>query len=121
MNLVVAQMVDHAISSSHNDRQMELHNKHKKLKKMLPLLKDAFEILDTDGDGQVRQEELLRMDLSNAPKLNLLEKEMEAVDLSRLFEYMDEDDDGGLTEEEFVNGMTMILMTGSSIEIMQMT
>lgn len=108
MNLVTAVLVEHALS--HATREEEVHRMHtkEKIKAALPELQTIFTSLDADGSGHVT-----RAEAANVPLTVFPPKVLEAVSvdsMADLFEMLDVDEGGTLTQAEFFEGLLHLLL-----------
>jgi len=112
MNLVTANLVEAAISHTQRDKEME----RQKLRKLQPVIVNAFKMMDADDDGNLTREEVTKCH-SHLPDeiVNIVPQER----FLELFDILDVDDSGEITEEEFFEGIQQLLMSNASFESMQ--
>jgi len=120
MNLITALLVETAISSATEDKEMEAFYNKQKEKTLRPVLEKFFQMLDKTGDNLVTAKEViedLQADLEIPSALNGIVTEARIVEL---FEHMDHDGNGELSQDEFVNGMLMVAFSDVPVETKQM-
>jgi hypothetical protein len=118
MNLVTAVVIQNAIDIGAEDAEAAATEKRKRLEKMVPLLKQAFETVDRSSDGMLQIDEVeLLCNLSLPREL----KEIMAKDRMRdLFKSLDTDGSGDVSMGEFVKGVCHIALSEVPIETTQM-
>jgi len=120
MNLITAMLVETAISSATEDKEMEAFYNRKRERKLRPTLQKFFQTLDKTGDSCLTAEEIiqnLQGELEIPEDLDGIVTEARIVEL---FEHMDHDGNGELSQEEFVNGMLMVAFSDVPVETKQM-
>ncbi|CAE7490358.1 unnamed protein product, partial [Symbiodinium natans] len=103
MNLVTAVLVENALENAAAEAEAERLNLKKKIKEALPMLLTKFEDLDEDGSGYISRDEIEGVPLSVLPP-KLLEN-VSIDSMVDLFELLDVDGGGQLTQHEFVEGL----------------
>lgn len=119
MNLITALIVEDAISSAHMDEEMQAFYTRQKLKQLTPALRALFRSLDKSGDGLVEIKEVvhsLKQGLSIPKELQEILNPARMVDL---FEALDADQSGDLSESEFVEGLSSVALSDVPLETMQ--
>jgi len=119
MNLVTALVVEDAISSARMDDEMTAIYNKRKMKKLKPSLGLMFRNLDKTNDGTIAIDEILNAirDGINVPRdLQDYVTEDRIVDL---FDAFDGDGDGKLTEIEFIDGLSKLVLADVPVETMQ--
>uniref|UniRef100_A0A7S0B1Q9 EF-hand domain-containing protein n=1 Tax=Pyrodinium bahamense TaxID=73915 RepID=A0A7S0B1Q9_9DINO len=116
MNLVTATLVEHAISNSSIDESMKREEIKRKVRELVPRVKNAFRELD-DGSGQVHMEDLATANFANMPGLDGVSQILTPQVLVDLWYFFDADDSGFISEEEFVNGVLQLALSETSFEI----
>jgi len=120
MNLITAALVEAAVSSATEDKEMQSFYNRQKSKKLKPSLEKFFHVLDRTGDNVVTAQEIiedLQNELTIPSNLRGIVTEARIVEL---FDQMDHDGNGKLSQEEFVNGMLMVAFSEVPVESKQM-
>jgi len=117
MNLVTAALVENAMK--HQAEQEEEHKLQLKAKvrEAMPTLVRIFQTLDKDNSGNVTQEELRHVPVDVLPP-----KVLQAVcadSWEELFEYLDVDGTGTLSQAEFVEGLLNLCLLDMPIATVQ--
>jgi len=120
MNLLTAMLVETALSNATEDKEMEAFYHRQKEKQLRPVLAKFFQTLDKKGDNAVTAKEMIQdlgagLEIPHA--LNGIVTEARIVEL---FEDMDQNGNGELSEDEFVNGMLMVAFSDVPVETKQM-
>merc|ERR1712032_90155 len=116
MNLVTAVIVENAIANAKEDSEMNRNALRKQLKELIPSVKEAFRKLDVDGKGDLTFQELEDAHIDLPPNLrNVIQKDK----LLDLFEFMDMDASGEISETEFVDGVCALALSSVPIETTQ--
>lgn len=119
MNLITALIVEDAISNSRMDEEMSAFYTRRKLKVLTPALRQLFRSLDKSGDGLIEVQEVvqsIKQGVHIPPELQELLSPARMIDL---FEALDSDHSGDLSESEFVNGMGCVAFADVSLETIQ--
>jgi len=106
MNMVTAVLVEGALSQANNDREARKHFLVTKIKEMTPVYKELFRNLDENGNGVVTVGELINVtddDIPDPFKKALADFKLESM--VELFEVLDGDTSGHITEDEFIDGL----------------
>jgi hypothetical protein len=117
MNLVTAVVIQNAIDLGAEDAEAQARDRRKRLVKMVPLLKEAFQSADTSSDGQLQIEEvdeLCKLPLPRELKLIMAKERMHD-----LFRCLDADETGNISMDEFVKGVCHIALSEVPIETTQ--
>jgi len=121
MNLITAVVVDNAISTAQMDNAMKRHLLRSKLKRMRPAFEELFKELDaaTNGNGVLEIRAVVEAFKAGVE----IPKEIRAyVNRSRLldfFDLLDQNADGALTQTEFVDGLSCLVLSDVPVEMMQ--
>lgn len=117
MNLVTAVIVEGSIQNAKEDKEVILAAEAKRIKKLLPKLKELFAELDADGGGTLSLEEVI-----NAPEEVKIElaKIAKADDLLVVFELLDTDGGGELDVNEFCEGLLKMVSSKEPLEFIRM-
>jgi len=106
MNMVTAVLVEGALSQANNDREARRHYVVKKVKEESPIYKALFRQLDKDSSQSITVGELEGLDLNDFPPLfRKALQDFKFESMVELFEVLDGDVSGVITEEEFVDGL----------------
>eukprot|EP00929_Paragymnodinium_shiwhaense_P017855 TRINITY_DN12766_c0_g3_i1.p1 TRINITY_DN12766_c0_g3~~TRINITY_DN12766_c0_g3_i1.p1 ORF type:complete len:624 (-),score=142.28 TRINITY_DN12766_c0_g3_i1:100-1971(-) len=116
MNLVTAVMVEGAMQQASEDREFIEKMEEEKKKKMLPELKDMFQLIDADGSGQVSLEELIEAPEELKNRLKEITGSGSPVEI---FQLIDEDESNSLMVDEFLDGL-LKCANGTGIQQFQM-
>eukprot|EP00913_Durusdinium_trenchii_P018735 g17605.t1 len=122
MNLVTAVLVEHALEHAAHEAESERLKTKQKIKEpcgdaALPALLDIFQKLDTDESGCITREEIENVSLDMLPPKLL---ETVSVDsMSDLFDLLDVDGGGQLTQSEFVEGLLNLVLLDVPIWTLQ--
>jgi voltage-gated sodium channel len=120
MNLITAMLVEAAVVSASEDKEMQAFYNRQKEKKLKPSLEQFFALLDKSGDNVVTAKEIvedLQAEIEIPSNLRGVVTEARIVEL---FDHLDHDGNGELTQEEFVNGMLMVAFSEVPVESKQM-
>merc|ERR1712032_652097 len=104
--MVTAVLVEGALSQANNDRDVRKHNLMNKIRECTPIYRALFHTLDVDKSGTVTVSELVRLRDDEIPELfkkTLNDFKLESM--VELFEVLDGDTSGHITEDEFVDGL----------------
>ncbi|CAE7879495.1 SCN1A [Symbiodinium microadriaticum] len=117
MNLVTAALVENAMK--HQAEQEEQHKLQLKAKvrEAMPTLINIFQTLDKDNSGNVTQEELRHVPVDVLPPKVL--QALCADTWEELFEYLDVDGTGTLSQAEFVEGLLNLCLLDMPIATVQ--
>jgi len=121
MNLITAVVVDDAIRTTQMDNEMKKHFLRAKLRDFRPAFKELFQGIDSasNGNGIVEVQEIIqafKAGLEIPPAIQGLVNTGRLLDL---FDLLDQDEDGGLTESEFVDGLSCLAISEAPLETMQ--
>jgi len=111
MNLVTAHLVEASISHSMRDREMEKY----KLRKLRPEILKAFRAMDQDSDMLLTRQEVAQFH-SGLPAEIL--KIVPQESFLELFDFLDSDESGSITEQEFIDGVEQLVMSNLSFKDM---
>jgi len=102
MNIVTAIMVESSLRTANEDQEAKKAWETMRKKNMMPKLRDLFETLDKDCDGEVDLEELI----SAPPEIKEAMQHIVGLDeLEEIFNMLDYDGNGSVDIEEFVDGI----------------
>merc|ERR1740121_88158 len=126
MNLVTAVLVEDAIASARMDSEMEKAYTRKRLKQLIPEVKQVFAQLDVSGDGFIGLGEFADHMRGLQSRKIKLPKEISKVfdpeklaDLQSFFEFLDLDGSRTISEDEFVEGVCYLSLTNVPLETTQ--
>jgi voltage-gated sodium channel len=120
MNLVTAIIVEDSIARANADAEMEQHYARQKMKQLTPAIRQVFHQLDTSSDGAIQIKEIIsgvgQLTIKLPTELQDVLKPDKLVDL---FEFLDLDGSGELTEVEFVEGVSHLALMNVPVETTQ--
>jgi len=106
MNLVTAVLVEGALANAANDKELSRHDMKQKVRKFAPKVMQVFAEIDEDGSGTIDRHEVSKINLDQLP----IELNSEHVSsLEDLFDMLDVEDKGTLTQAEFADGLLNLL------------
>jgi len=108
MNLVTAVLVEGALESAQHDREAAKHDMREKLVDCVPRLRQIFLSMDADHDGNVSQEEIQKVPLDVLPER--LFEHSHVSSMQELFDILDVDGGGSLTQDEFIDGLVNMFL-----------
>merc|ERR1711907_864933 len=117
MNLVTAVIVESSFEQASHDKEVEKAHKARVIEKMMPKLREMFDTLDADGDGEITLEEFGACDQATREHLCEL---FNTDDLVELFEILDVDGGGSVSIDEFCDEMTKLATTQLPMEQVRM-
>jgi len=117
MNLVTAVVVNSALETASQEKDVQAALEAKKKKKMLDQLKKLFQRLDDDGSGDLTIEELLACGEADKSLLNQL---IPCSDPAELFAMLDVDNEGTLSIQEFCEGVWQASTSHVPLELTRM-
>jgi predicted permease len=113
MNLVTAVIVESSFEQASQDKEVAKAHKARVVDKMMPKLREMFDTLDADGDGEITLEEFGNCDQATREHLCEL---FNTDDLVELFEILDVDGGGSVSIDEFCDEMTKLATTQLPME-----
>lgn len=119
MNLITALLVEHAISSQRMDDEMVAFYTRAKLKDLEPHFRTLFRKFDVSGDGVLRVGEILETMQSGLEIPKVLQDVVNHARMIDLFDALDKDQSGFVTEDEFVEGLGYMALSDVPLETMQ--
>mmetsp|Transcript_102889 Transcript_102889/g.300199 ORF Transcript_102889/g.300199 Transcript_102889/m.300199 type:complete len:632 (+) Transcript_102889:81-1976(+) len=120
MNLITAMLVEDAISSAQMDEEMKLFYARKRLRQLTPSLRHLFQSLDKNGDGLIQIREVVESIKVGIQIPVELQDIINPARMLDLFEALDSDSSGDLSEPEFVDGLCYVALADIPRETMQM-
>merc|ERR1712224_160635 len=106
-------IVEGAIEQAKEDKDVAKAYRKQRLEQVLPKVREMFLQMDIDGDGQITLEEIAQADQSLKEDLLAC---LKADDMVDLFEILDVDGSGELDIHEFVEGITKMTTSDTSVE-----
>ncbi|CAL1135661.1 unnamed protein product, partial [Cladocopium goreaui] len=106
MNLVTAVLVEGALANAANDKELGRHDMKQKVRKFAPKVMQVFAEIDEDGSGTIDRHEVTRINLDELP-IELNSEHVES--LEDLFDMLDVEGKGTLTQAEFADGLLNLL------------
>lgn len=82
------------------------------------MLHTVFQKIDADHSGLIQKSEVLRVDVGDLPEA--FNKMVNLESLVELFDMLDVDQSGSLDESEFIDGVLSLVLSGVSVETIQM-
>lgn len=119
MNLVTAMLVEEAINNQRMDDEMAAYYTRQKLKSLQPHFRQLFRGFDVSGDGVIAVGEVLHTMESGMEIPKELKELVNHARLIDLFDALDKDQSGFITEDEFVEGLGYMAMSDVPLETMQ--
>jgi len=119
-NLVTAVLVDDAIANSQVDDKLQREQKRQRIQQLIPEIKQAFRIFDSDGSGFVQKEEFLRVDFAAVDGLKEVAQLLKPEVINELYDILDADGSGSITEDELINGMLHLALSETTLEFAQL-
>lgn len=106
MNLVTAVLVEGALANAANDKELGRHDMKQKVRKFAPKVMQVFAEIDEDGSGTIDRHEVTKINLDELP-IELNSEHVES--LEDLFDMLDVEGKGTLTQAEFADGLLNLL------------
>jgi len=103
MNLVTAMLVERALDQAQRDENLRKSELKRKVRYLVPRIKEIFDKIDLDGSGKITLEEVAAFQPEDLPPL--LRDTVSAESLLELFEMLDIDGSGDVDQDEFVEGV----------------
>jgi voltage-gated sodium channel len=116
MNLVTAALVDDSMSMTRMDEQMETVYTRHRLKKLKPGMVKLFCKIDLDGDGVIQQNEVIDAMKSGFVMPKELKGIVTEAHILDIFSSLDDNGDGQLSIDEFVDGLCCVVLSDVPIE-----
>jgi len=117
MNLVTAALVENAMQTAAIEAEEEKQRLKKKVKGALPSLIEIFHQLDADKSGQITHEEVENVPVSILPPRVL--DSLCVENITDIFDYLDVDGTGELSQMEFVEGLLNLCLLDMPISTIQ--
>lgn len=117
MNLVTAALVENAMQTAAIEAEEEKQKLKKKVKGALPSLIEIFHQLDADKSGQITHDEVENVPVSILPPRVL--DSLCVENITDIFDYLDVDGTGELSQMEFVEGLLNLCLLDMPISTMQ--
>mmetsp|Transcript_3276 Transcript_3276/g.8624 ORF Transcript_3276/g.8624 Transcript_3276/m.8624 type:complete len:787 (+) Transcript_3276:136-2496(+) len=120
LNVIVGVVVESTLESADEARRQEQLSQERKMRHELQALRALFEEADVDGGGLVDREEFV--EIMSKP---VVQRKMKDLALpfefpSKLFDYIDSDESGAITLDEFCNGAMRLKQEPTGSEMQQM-
>eukprot|EP00392_Amoebophrya_sp_AT5.2_P017669 g18071.t1 len=117
MNLVTAVLVQNAIESSENDKEVNAAYQKQKLEQIMPKVREIFVLLDEDKSGDISKDEIVK-GLTENPELKTdLEWFMGSHSPLQLFEMLDVDGEGLIAIDEFCDALLSRITSTAPVEV----
>ncbi|CAE7463750.1 Catsper1 [Symbiodinium natans] len=117
MNLVTAAVLENAMEHAAEEAEEQKEDIRHKVKDAIPALVDIFREIDKDGNGTITHKELENIDIDVLPAKFL--QAVHAESMTELFEYLDVDDSGELTQSAFIEGVLKLCMLDMPVSAVQ--
>jgi len=117
MNLVTAILVENCMDASAEIKREDQEKLKTEVKKILPAILRIFRSLDLDGNGRLNKKELAHVPLETLPA-KLLEK-VSVDSVHELFDVLDVEGTGNLSQSEFLEGILEIATMDVPIQTIQ--
>merc|ERR1712232_1038673 len=117
MNLVMAVLVEGALSQASADRELKDQMLKDGIRARVPIIEQVFSLMDCDGNGVITCEEISKLRVDELPQ-----DFMKMIDLDtvrELFEMLDVEQTGEVTKEEFIDGV-LSLSLSENLENLQL-
>merc|ERR1712137_77033 len=101
-----------SIAQSQNDSEL----KRRKILRLRPQVQKAFQSVDVNGDGTLTRSELVNC-VDQLP--DILKSVVQKGGVGELFELLDEDGRGDISEDEFIDGVFQLMFSDISPETIQ--
>lgn len=117
MNLITAALVEGALANAASEKVGEDLQTKQKLKSILPTMLKVFQQMDKDGSGELTIEEMQSVKVDDLPK-EFVDK-VSIENMQDLFEVLDTDGTGRLSQNEFIEGLMNIALMEVSLPTIQ--
>merc|ERR1712137_947927 len=107
MNLVTATLEDKSLAQSQNDADL----KKRKILQLRPQIARVFQSMDDNEDHTLTRSELVNC-IDELP--DILKDVVQKGGIGELFELLDKDGSGEISEEEFMHGVFQLMFSDSS-------
>jgi len=118
MNLVTAVLVEHALEHASQEAEQARVRKKQEIKATLPDLLEVFCDLDLDESGSLTRDEVAHVPLDVLPPKVLENVSVDSME--DLFEMLDVDGGGSLSQAEFLEGLLSLLLLDVPIWAIQL-
>jgi voltage-gated sodium channel len=120
MNLVTAIIVENALSNGREEGEEKQRYLRKVVKRIIPEIEEVFNKLDSDGSQALTIEEIEAAAFKGKLTLpNDIKEFVEPTKLLEMFEFLDNDQSGEITKDEFVDGVCSLVVSAVPIETTQ--
>jgi len=120
MNLVTAIIVENALVNGKEDAEERQRHLRRVVKKIIPEIENVFDSLDDDGSQALTIDEIELA--ARTGKLALpdgIKEFVEPAKLLEMFGFLDNDQSGDITRDEFVDGVCSLVVSSVPIETTQ--
>eukprot|EP00928_Gymnodinium_smaydae_P022255 TRINITY_DN1874_c0_g2_i3.p1 TRINITY_DN1874_c0_g2~~TRINITY_DN1874_c0_g2_i3.p1 ORF type:complete len:553 (+),score=97.54 TRINITY_DN1874_c0_g2_i3:86-1660(+) len=118
MNLVTATLVEGALNTAQDMKLAEDKATKQKMRRLLPTIMEVFRNVDVDGSGELTLEEMEHVHLKHLPKE--FKEKVSVENMKDMFEILDVDGTGKLSEAEFVEGLISIALMEVPLSTVQL-
>jgi hypothetical protein len=119
MNLITAAIVNTSISQGIEDERDRRRKLRREVRTLTPEIEKIFDMLDSDGSGQLHMDELDESDFANIRIPKTLQSFINPDKMADLFEFLDMDNSGSIDKDEFVDGVVHLVLQNVSFEMSQ--
>jgi Ca2+-binding EF-hand superfamily protein len=113
MNLVTAVIVETAFDEAQKDRRKVRRQRQGLLKKLVPDIQRLFHTMDKDGSGVLTRADLQDYDMIEVP--DSLVSYLRIDNMEAIFELFDEDESDSITQQEFLQGFSCLVLSDSNM------
>lgn len=114
MNLINSVLIRATLENAEADKVAKKHVLHAELKQSLPVLEEVFEAMDTDNDGFLTASEFDQFPMELIPRKFWIPFSVSSM--QDIFQMLDVDCSGALSQQEFVHGISSLFLVGTPIE-----
>jgi hypothetical protein len=104
VNIITGIFVESAVQSSHNDKQVLVHEQMEKKNEYIQRMSEMFQEMDSDGSGQISQDEFERHLRTEKVLAYFKAMELDVADAHMLFALLDYDGSKDISIAEFRQG-----------------